>query len=66
MNSISKDIFLSCSGSRSIENIQTVVKSVVSYWIIGLGNMVMMVIIMLYTLTKYKMRNRQADTKIEK
>ena len=66
MNSIGKDIFLSCSGSRSIENIQTVVKSVVSYWIIGLGNMVMMVIIILYTLTKYKMRNRQADTKIEK
>ena len=66
MNSISKDIFLSCSGSRSIENIQTVFKSVVSYWIIGLGNTVMMVIIILYTLTKYKMRNRQADTKIEK
>ena len=66
MNSISKDIFLSCSGSRSIESIQTVFKSVVSYWIIGLGNTVMMVIIILYTLTKYKMRNRQADTEIEK
>lgn len=62
MKSISKDIFLTNIYFKDIENIEPAVKSGVNY----LFKMVDAMLMMLQTLKKDKMKNRQIDTKIEK